>query len=62
MVPLGKHVKAEMVMGGSEKTDYRNLRRVGSIVHIDLFDRRGQKREDQLQGGRLDPPGECMLC
>jgi hypothetical protein len=26
MVPLGERVKAEMVRGGSEKTDYRTLR------------------------------------
>jgi len=25
MVPLGKRVKAEIVRGGSEKPDYRNL-------------------------------------
>jgi len=33
---------------GSEKTDYRNLWRVGTMVHRQLFYRRGQKREYQL--------------
>src|SRR2546421_2698163 len=37
MVPRPTCVKAEIVRGGSEKTDYRNLWRVGSIVHMGLF-------------------------
>jgi hypothetical protein len=48
--------------GGTGKTDYRNLRRVGWIVHMDLFDRRGQKRKHQLQGGWIVSPGDCRLC
>ena len=38
---------------GTEKRDYRNLWRVGRIVHIDLFYRRGKKRKYQLQGSRV---------
>jgi len=53
MVPLLDAVKAEIVRGGSEKPDYRNLWWVGRIVHRELFDRRGKKREDQLQGSRV---------
>ena len=41
----------QIVAGGSEKRDYRNRWRVDRIVHMDLFDWRGKKREDQLQGG-----------
>jgi len=58
MAPLPESVKAEMRKGGSEKRDYRNLWRVGRIVHKDLFYRRGKKREYQLQGSRV-PLNEC---
>src|SRR4029453_7123977 len=37
MVPRPQAVKAEMRRGGSEKPDYRNLWRVGEIVHKLLF-------------------------
>jgi hypothetical protein len=37
MVPLRDAVKAEIVRGGSGKPDYRNLWRVGEIVHKLLF-------------------------
>ena len=48
MVPLPQAVKAEIGKGGSEKPDYRNLWRVGRIVHRMLFYRRGEKRKYQL--------------
>src|SRR4029453_996834 len=48
MVPVPQAVKAEMKKRGSEKPDYRNLWRVGRMVHRQLFYRRGQKRECQL--------------
>jgi hypothetical protein len=37
MVPLPLAVKAEMLRGGSEKTDYRNLWRAGRIAHRHYF-------------------------
>src|SRR5256885_1191856 len=40
--------EARMPRQGSDKTDYRNLWRVGRIVHMDLFYRRGKKRKYQL--------------
>src|SRR5262245_1750657 len=60
MVPVRDAVKAEIVKCGSGKTDYRNLRRVGSMVYKDLFDGRGKKRKYQLQGGRV-PLRECVV-
>jgi hypothetical protein len=45
MVSLPVCVKAEIGEGGSEKRDYRTLWQVGGIVHMDLFDRGGQKRK-----------------
>src|SRR4029453_12845515 len=62
MVPVPLAVKAGMMKRGSEKRDYRNLWRVGRIVHMDLFYRRGEKRKYQLQGGRIVSPGDCRLC
>jgi len=58
MVPRPLAVKAEMRKRGSEKPDYRNLWRVGRIVHMDLFYWRGKKRKYQLEGLRLFP-GKC---
>src|SRR2546430_17663563 len=37
MVPRPLAVKAEIVRGGSGKPDYRNLWRVGRIVHMDAI-------------------------
>src|SRR5947209_16774437 len=48
MVPSPVAVKAEMMKCGTEKRDYRNLWRVGWVVHSDLFYRRGKKRKYQL--------------
>ena len=60
MVPVGERVKAGIVRGGSEKPDYRNLWRVGWIVHRQLFYRRGEKRKYQLQGSRV-PLRDCRF-
>src|SRR2546430_11456075 len=43
MVPRPTCVKAEIVRGGSEKTDYRNLWRHGRIINIGLDYARGEQ-------------------
>src|SRR4051812_37121522 len=53
MEPLRRVSRGKTREADSEKTDYRNLWRLGRIVHMDLFYRRGKKREYKLQGLRL---------
>ena len=62
MEPLCHVSRGKIGEADPGKRDYRHLRRVGWIVHMDLFDRRGQKRKHQLQGGRIVSSGDCRLC